>query len=85
MRTSRRGFFATLLALPALVKAKPDPVKEVRLAYADTDSMVVDFSGPWTDKEKRLIFKVYQNSLYGKLASGPCLPIAVRRQASVAV
>lgn len=74
MRTSRRGFFATLLALPALLKAKPEPVKEVRLAYTDTDSMVVNFKGPWTDKEKRLVFKLYQNTLYGKFASGPHWP-----------
>lgn len=67
MKTNRRGFFAAMFALPALLKAKPAPIKEVKLAYADTDSMVVDFKGHWTDKERKLIFKLYSNSLYGKI------------------
>lgn len=74
---NRRGFFSALLALPALLKAKPKPAPRPRVLYMDTDSVVWD--RPLTELEVRYVFKYQMNLLYGKFSADYSGEAASRR------
>lgn len=60
---NRRGFFAALLSIPAVLRARPKP--KPRVLYMDTDSVCYDRA--LSDGELRLLFKYEMNALYGKI------------------
>lgn len=64
---NRRGFFAALLSISTLLRAKPKLKPKPKIFYMDTDSVCSDRA--LDERELKLLFKYQMNTLYGKIAS----------------